>query len=112
MEYELTALEEVENSLVGYGENGRRVESLARTVTAAEQARELVQTLYRTGLTNFQNVLDTERTLAEEQDSLAKTRGERIGELINLYRALGGGWQPTEAELAAAGQAEPEPVTP
>ena len=65
---------------------------LSRTVSA--EAVELVQTLYRTGLTDFQNVLDTERSLFARQDELADSRGLVAQDLITVYRALGGGWSP------------------
>ena len=51
-----------------------------------------MRTLYRTGLTDFQNVLDTERSLFERQDQLAASRGLVAQNLIALYRSLGGGW--------------------
>jgi outer membrane protein TolC len=52
----------------------------------------LVQTLYKNGLTNFQDVLDVQRTLFDQQDSLAVSRGEMAQDAIRLYKALGGGW--------------------
>ena len=62
---------------------------------------ELVQTLYKSGLTNFQNVLDSERSLFLQQDQLAESQGQVVKNLIRLYRALGGGWDPKAAEMAA-----------
>lgn len=90
----LRALEEVENGLVSYVEEGKRRADLARSVSAAERSVELVKTLYRAGLTNFQNVLDTERSLFNQQDALAESEGFVVKNLIHLYRALGGGWNP------------------
>jgi outer membrane protein TolC len=54
-----------------------------------------VNVLYRTGLTDFQNVLDTERSLFEQQDQLAESEGLVTQNLIAIYRALGGGWSLT-----------------
>ena len=54
----------------------------------------LVQTLYSAGLTHFQNVLDTERALFEQEDELAESEGLVASNLIRVYRALGGGWSP------------------
>ncbi len=90
----LRALEEVENAIVGYAQENVRREALARSVDAAQRSVELVQTLYRTGLTDFQNVLDMERSLAAQQDQLAASEGFLAQNLVLLYKSLGGGWQP------------------
>ncbi len=90
----LTALEEVENSMVAYVQETDRKESLERSATAAGSAVDLVETLYKTGLTNFQNVFDTQRSLFQQQDQLADSKGNIVQNLISLYKALGGGWSP------------------
>ena len=54
---------------------------------------ELAQELYKQGLRNFQNVLDAQRTLTGAADALAESQGAEVAALIELYRALGGGWQ-------------------
>ena len=96
----LLALEDVENSMVAYLEEQQRRESLERSVTAAQRAVELVKVLYDTGLTDFQNVLDTERSLFTQEDQLAESEGAVVQNLIAVYRALGGGWLPDPPELA------------
>ena len=90
----LLALEEVEDALVGYQKERERRERLFASVDATERSLELVLTQYRSGLTNFQNVLDTQRSLFERQDRLAESEGFVVQNLIDLYRALGGGWDP------------------
>jgi multidrug efflux system outer membrane protein len=107
-EYEntiLIALEEVENSLVAYTREVERRDALARSVVAAQESVELVRVLYLTGLTNFQNVLDTERSLFQQQDRLAESEGLVVENLIALYRALGGGWDPEAADATAEADA-------
>ncbi len=102
-EYERTvlgALGEVESSLANYGEQVQRTQLLEGSAEAASRTVELVRTLYKSGLTNFQNVLDSERSLFQEQDALAESRGAEARNLILLYRSLGGGWQPVEEEEA------------
>ena len=44
--------------------------------------------------TNFQNVLDTQRSLFNQQDQLAASEGILVQNLVALYKALGGGWDP------------------
>jgi outer membrane protein TolC len=96
----LFALEDVESSVVAYKEEQHRRDALQRSVAAAIRAVELVKILYKTGLTDFQNVLDTERSLFTQEDQLAESEGFVIQNLISVYRALGGGWSPDAPELA------------
>jgi NodT family efflux transporter outer membrane factor (OMF) lipoprotein len=96
----LRALEEVENALYAYAEETIRRERLRQTVDATERSLDLVMTQYRSGLTNFQNVLDTQRSLLTRQDELAASEGQVTQNLIALYRALGGGWDPEEVPAA------------
>jgi NodT family efflux transporter outer membrane factor (OMF) lipoprotein len=90
----LDALEDVEGSLVAFVQEQDRRDALDRSTRALNQALDLVKTQYRRGLTDFQNVLDTERSLFTRQDDLATSRGQVTQNLINVYRALGGGWTP------------------
>ncbi len=88
----LDALEEVENSMISYTEELKRRNYLQNSVVAAEKSVELVKTLYITGLTDFQNVLDMERSLFTQQDDFAASKGNVTQNLIRIYRSLGGGW--------------------
>jgi len=89
----LDALEEVENSLISYTEEIKRRGYLEDSVEAAQKSVDLVKTLYITGLTDFQNVLDMERSLFSQQDDFASSKGNVTQNLIRIYRALGGGWE-------------------
>jgi multidrug efflux system outer membrane protein len=48
---------------------------------------------YDGGITNYLEVLDAQRSLFSEQLTLAQSRGSEFQSLVQLYRALGGGWQ-------------------
>ncbi|HEY7216936.1 MAG TPA: efflux transporter outer membrane subunit [Candidatus Binatia bacterium] len=87
-----TALEEVENALVNYGEEQLRRQALAEATDAAQKSAELARNQYASGLIDFQSVLDAERSLLTSQDQLAQSRGQVTSNLISLYKALGGGW--------------------
>ncbi|MGH7131422.1 MAG: efflux transporter outer membrane subunit [Phycisphaerales bacterium] len=97
----LTALEEVENSLVGYQREQTRRDSLATAVEANQRAVNLATELNTRGLTDYLSVLDAQRALFLTQDQLAESEGAVLTNLVALYKALGGGWE----EL-------PVPVTP
>ncbi|MEJ2604116.1 MAG: efflux transporter outer membrane subunit [Gammaproteobacteria bacterium] len=88
----LEALRDTENSLVAVANELERLAALRRSVDAASRSAELVRTLYRSGLTDFQNVLDTERALFNQQDLAARSQGEVVQNVISVYRAIGGGW--------------------
>lgn len=92
----LAGLEDVEDSMVAYIQERERRDILARSVVAARRSVQLVDTLYKTGLTDFQNVQDMQRTLFLQQDDYAKSQGQVTKNLIRIYKALGGGWSPDE----------------
>jgi NodT family efflux transporter outer membrane factor (OMF) lipoprotein len=71
----LLALEEVEDAMVSFQEEKTRLAALERSVAAADKSVELSRELYTNGLTDFQNVLDMERALTRQQDSMAASRG-------------------------------------
>lgn len=88
----LGAVEEVEAALTAYMQEQERRNALDRSTAASEKAVELVESLYRNELTDFQNVLDMQRTLFLQQDKLAVSRGQVVLSLIRIYKAVGGGW--------------------
>jgi NodT family efflux transporter outer membrane factor (OMF) lipoprotein len=90
----LSALEEVENSLVAFARQQDRLEALTRATEAAQQADRVARDRYGAGLVDFSNVLDAQQALLSLQDEEAQSRGAVTAELIRLYKALGGGWKP------------------
>jgi NodT family efflux transporter outer membrane factor (OMF) lipoprotein len=89
----LTALEETDNALVNLDNERDRRNRLQDVVRASQTALELTQIQYKAGLTDFLTVLDSERTLAGDQDRLAQSQVSAVTDLISLYKALGGGWE-------------------
>jgi len=98
----LSAFEDVENAMISHLKERERRERLEEAVEATERSVELVRTQYLAGLTNFQNVLDSQRSLFRLQDQLAESEGLSVQNLIVLYRALGGGWDVETASDPAA----------
>lgn len=88
----LSALEEVENALVAYAEEQSRLQSLKEAARAAEEAVELAGQKYQSGLTDFGDVLEAQRSLLSLQDQQVRSEGEIVSNLVRLYKALGGGW--------------------
>jgi len=103
----LAALEEVENAMVAYAEEQRRLERLAASAQAAANAADLAEKQYQAGLTDFTTVLDSQRSLLSFQDQLAQSTGAVTDDLVRIYKALGGGWTP-QATVASGAAAENE----
>lgn len=97
----LAALEEVENALVDVAATAERRERLARAVAAAREAHTIAEQRYAAGLADFLSVLDSQRSLLSLEDQLASSTGELAAAQIRLYKALGGGWAPASASVAA-----------
>lgn len=88
----LTALRDVESALVALEASRQRLAALQEAANAATAAELLARNQYSAGLTDFQTVLNTQRSALTVQDSAATTTGERLAALIQLFKALGGGW--------------------
>jgi multidrug efflux system outer membrane protein len=95
----LTALEDVENALTAYAKEQVRRESLVQSVQANARAMELSTQLYQSGLADFLHVLDSERSLYAAQDALVQSDQIVSQDLVQLYKALGGGWQDGKKNL-------------
>lgn len=94
----LTALQEVEDALVQLQGDKDRLVQLKIAEEAARYAQLLANQRYSSGLVDFQTVLDTQRTLLSSQDSVATAQASISTDYVRLYKALGGGWQPLNAE--------------
>lgn len=105
----LTALKEVEDALTALASSGRRQEALGRAAEAAGNAAALARQRYASGLIDFQTVLDSERSLLSTQDSLASADADRVTALIQLYKALGGGWPAPDSATESHGNPQRSP---
>jgi multidrug efflux system outer membrane protein len=92
----LVSLEDVENALTAYAREQVRRESLKQSVAANQLAFDLATHLYKSGLTDFLNVLSSETALQDSQDELVQSDQAVSENLVQLYKALGGGWQDEE----------------
>jgi NodT family efflux transporter outer membrane factor (OMF) lipoprotein len=89
----LAALQDVEDALVALRGDRERLAHLQGAAEAAANAALLAQQRYRSGLIDFQTVLETQRSLLSAQDSVASTVAGISADHVRLYKALGGGWQ-------------------
>jgi NodT family efflux transporter outer membrane factor (OMF) lipoprotein len=89
----LRAGREAEDAAVGFLKAQERTRFLDGSVAAAARTVEITHDQYREGVIDFTPVFLFEGTLAEQQDQLAISRGEIALRLVDLYRAVGGGWE-------------------
>ncbi len=89
----LTALGDVETTLVNYANEQVRYRSLTDAVAANRRAVAMANELYLRGLNDFLNVLDTQRSLYVTESALTQSQATMATNLVALYKALGGGWE-------------------
>ena len=98
----LTAFHDVDNAMIAYHAEQQRHDRLAAQVTAARQAVNLSQQRFRQGLSDFLEVLTAERTALTADQQLADSTTTMSTNLVQLYKALGGGWEPFYPEAKGA----------
>ncbi len=95
----LRALQEAESSLVTYDRARSRLGSLADAASASERAAALARLRYESGVSDFLQVLDAERTMLEAENQLARGRTDAATALVAVYKAVGGTW-PSDADAS------------
>ena len=109
----LSAVAECETALSSRRHAVEVLDDLRAAATAAEEAANLSDSLYRTGLTDFQNVLDMQRQLASNRDALAQGVGAAASALVDVWKAFAGPDTPSptaeETHAESAETAEPRP---
>jgi outer membrane protein, multidrug efflux system len=89
----LNALKDVSDSLAAYKETRERREEQAALVVSAADAVRLARLRYSGGNTSYLEVLTTDTNLYDAQLQLAQSQQQEAASLVQLYAALGGGWQ-------------------
>ncbi len=90
----LTAFREVEDSLVAVRTARTQNEAQQQQVTALQSALKLAELRYKGGLANYLEVLVARRSLFEAELGMTATRRLHLASVVQLYKALGGGWSP------------------
>jgi NodT family efflux transporter outer membrane factor (OMF) lipoprotein len=89
----LRAAREVDDATVSFVKNREQVVYLEQAVQAARRSLDIADVQYKEGLVDFERVLDSQRTLFNQQDRLVSTRGDVAQSLVDFFKATGGGWQ-------------------
>jgi NodT family efflux transporter outer membrane factor (OMF) lipoprotein len=98
----LNALHEVDNALTAYNTEQRRRDRLEQEVIQDQRALELARERYEQGVADFLQVLIVQRDLLAAEQDLADSTTTVSTNLVQLYKALGGGWEADLPEAASA----------
>ena len=96
------AFVEVSTALVAYQKLAEIEEEQARAVASYRQAVRLSNDRYLSGLADYLEVLEAQQQQLTAESSRARTRFDRLASLVQLYKALGGGWRLDGEEWQAA----------
>jgi NodT family efflux transporter outer membrane factor (OMF) lipoprotein len=105
----LTAAQEVQTALRGFLRSQEQADALGRSAAAAVAATKVEEQLFRDIKADVNRLFTLENSQLQEQDNLAVAQGNIALNLINVYRALGGGWQ---LRTQGNGGAAPTPCPP
>jgi multidrug efflux system outer membrane protein len=95
----LTAFKEVEDALTGVSMTREQAAAQERQVNALKAALRLANLRYKGGLANYLDVLIAQRNLFDAELALATTQRLYLTSVVQLYKALGGGWLPSDHSL-------------
>jgi multidrug efflux system outer membrane protein len=87
-----TAFQEVDDALIDQKRTREQLEALAQQVDALRTYADLAWVRYENGYTSYLEVLDAESRLYTAELTYAKAQGTLFQALVNLYKAMGGGW--------------------
>lgn len=91
----LRAAEDVEDSLMTLSQTQDRVTEVQEQVKALTRARDLAQQSWKAGSTPLTDVINADQQLLIARDQLDSERAGSARAAVAVFRALGGGWQPT-----------------
>jgi outer membrane protein TolC len=89
----IASLKDVESALVAYFEEQNRKTSLLNKVLADRTTYEITQGLHNVGIVNEIQVIEAERTWIDSERTLIESEQALAGDLIGIYKALGGNWE-------------------
>lgn len=96
-----TAFREVNDNLVDQKRTREQLEALKRQVDSLREYAKSARLRYETGYASYIDVLDAERSLFNAELQYVQTQGVLFQALVNLYKAMGGGWVVEADKLTA-----------
>ena len=89
----IQAAREVEDAMSGYLGALEQDRILAQAVESAQRSNDLSMLRYKEGFSDYQRVLDAQQSLFAQQGRYVTERGSAVLAVVDLYTALGGGWE-------------------
>ncbi len=89
----LDALRETETALIAYARGQDQVAAYRKARDSAAEAADQAEKLFRFGRADFLSVLDAQQSLAAAETALASAETEAVDRQVDIFLALGGGWQ-------------------
>lgn len=89
----LTAQGEVEDAIVGYVKAHEQMASYQKAAAASKRAVRISSIQYQEGAIPFNTLISTLESNLQQQDLLVASTGQTAANLVNVYKALGGGWE-------------------
>jgi hypothetical protein len=93
----LKANEEAENAITAFLHFKNQVQLLGESVKEAREAERVAEVKYREGEIDFNRLFVVQQLLLGQQEALTSAKGAAAQSLVELYRALGGGWENSQA---------------
>lgn len=106
------AFREVEDALIAHRKAREAVVEHGAAVRASREALSLAELRYTSGLTSYLSVLDAQRTLLAAEVAESRTLLAQLVAVVQLYRALGGGWDGGHGAAALAPEAGDSTAAP
>jgi NodT family efflux transporter outer membrane factor (OMF) lipoprotein len=97
----LDAIKEVRDAVAAYAEEQKRYHMLERGAQESRAALDIADEQFRSGLVSYLSVIDAQRNLLSFEETQISSKGTITRNLIELYKALGGGWDPDAATQSA-----------
>lgn len=97
----INAFAEISNALIAREKYALEQVQLARAVEAYQTAVQIVNQRYVVGQSSYYEVLQEQLLLFPAENSLVQTQLNQLLTLVQLYQALGGGWQPDQPAATA-----------
>jgi multidrug efflux system outer membrane protein len=97
-----TAFAEVDNSLIAVSKLREQLKDQAAQLNALQRYLDLATLRYKNGYTDYLTVVDAERNLFTVQLDYVQSQGNLFAALVNLYKALGGGWVNQAEQMSSA----------
>jgi len=92
----LNAAQEVDDAMVSLSGAQAEKAILQQGVEAARRSNDLSMLQYKEGFSGYQRVLDAQKSLFSQQNRYASSQGQAVQSIVQLYKALGGGWEVRE----------------